>query len=160
MSEPARPAPVVLPFEPVSEIVMPCETVTIIIDRPKGVLDIFADEEVDNIDWGLTCGVLERMGLLGQLGEPEYLKGVDVFRIQLRRPRAALRRPKFGYRSVGALGAAVACMAFLLPAASHPPRGPEAALSVTHPRGRRLVVPKGKALPLDIGHDDPDDISA
>lgn len=76
-------------LEPVTEFQMPRGTVTVIIDRAKGVLDIFAEHECDTLDWELTCGLLDRMGLTGSLPRGEYLNGVDTWRVQLREHRQA-----------------------------------------------------------------------
>lgn len=75
----------VITFERVTEFTMPNGTVTVVIDRDKGIMDIFAEHEADALDWELACGLLERMGLSGRMPRGEYLKGVDVWRIQLKR---------------------------------------------------------------------------
>jgi hypothetical protein len=73
----------------VTEFHMPMGTVTVVVDRMKGVLDIFAEHECDALDWELTCGLIDRMGLTGELPRAEYLKGVDIWRIHLKQERKA-----------------------------------------------------------------------
>jgi hypothetical protein len=98
----------------VTQFDMPNGTVTVIIDRPKGLMEIFAEPERDPVDWELTCGLLSRMGLSGQLQQGEYLKGIDVWRIQLRDHQAATRRTRATY-GTRAMGAAVVALLACLP---------------------------------------------
>jgi hypothetical protein len=103
----------VLKFENVTQFDMPNGTVTVIIDRPKGLMEIFAEPEPDPVDWELTCGLLSRMGLSGQLQQGEYLKGIDVWRVSLKGRQAATQRTRATYstRAMGAVAAAVlACL--------------------------------------------------
>jgi hypothetical protein len=100
---------------------MPNGTVTVIIDRSKGLMEIFAEPEPDPTDWELACGLMTRLGLTGQMQQGEYLKGVDVFRVQLRGRQAPARRAKadYGTRAMGAVAAAMLACLPLLTVAHH-----------------------------------------
>lgn len=68
----------------VIEFAMPHGTVTVVIDRGKGLLDIFAEHEADPLDWELTCALIQRMGLSGELPRGQYFKGIITWRVQLK----------------------------------------------------------------------------
>lgn len=74
----------VTPLEPLSEFQMPMGTVTVVIDRDKGTMDIFAEHECDPLDWDMACMLIQKMGTPGDLPEGDYLKGVDTWHVQLR----------------------------------------------------------------------------
>ena len=76
-------------LELVTEFAMPNGTVTVVLDRSKGLLDIFAEHEADPLDWELTSGLIDRMGLSGELPRGEYLKGIVTWRIQLKEAQRA-----------------------------------------------------------------------
>jgi hypothetical protein len=108
----------VLKLETVTEFSMPNGTVTVVIDRTKGVMDIFAEHEADDLDWELACGLIQRVGLTGDMRQGEYLKGVDVWRVRLKGRQAATVRAKRLHRATGAMGAAIVAMMPLLPVVS------------------------------------------
>jgi hypothetical protein len=123
----------VLTLEPVTEFSMPNGTVTVVIDRTKGVMDIFAEHEADDLDWELACGLIQRVGLTGDMTTGEYLKGVDVWRVRLKGRKAATTRAKGLQRATGAMGAAIVAMLPLLPVATVTQMAPPAAASSNQP---------------------------
>jgi hypothetical protein len=135
----------VLQFESVTQFDMPNGTVTVIIDRPKGLMEIFSEPEPDPVDWELACGLITRMGLSGQLQQGEYLRGVDVFRVQLKARQAPARRARGAYstRAIGAVAAfALICLPLLAVAHPHvarhtgPARHPQVTMGTPeHPDG-------------------------
>lgn len=67
------------------QIETPTGTVSIIVDRPKGVMDIFAEHDPHPLDWAVAVEMIKRLAYPEDLGEPDYLKGVDTWRITLKR---------------------------------------------------------------------------
>ena len=71
-------------LEPQSELSTPNQTVTIVIDQAQGVMDIFTEHDPHPEDWEITCELIRWLCSPGSVGEPDYLKGVDTFRIKLK----------------------------------------------------------------------------
>lgn len=66
------------------QIETPTGTVTIVVDRPQGVMDIFAEHEPHPLDWAVAVEMIKCLAYPEDLGEPDYLKGIDTWRITLK----------------------------------------------------------------------------
>lgn len=73
-----------LELEPFSEFHAPFDTATIVIDYPRGVMEIFTEPEVHPLDWDIICGLVSKLADIPDLGEPDYLKGINTWHIQLK----------------------------------------------------------------------------
>lgn len=62
----------------------PTGTVSIVVDRPKGVMDIFAEHDPHPLDWAVAVEMIKHLAYPEDLGEPDYLKGIDTWKITLR----------------------------------------------------------------------------
>lgn len=72
-----------------SEVVMPYGTVTVLFDwgmdftAASAVIEIFAEHHPHPADWTIMVGLLHKI-TFAELGEPDYLNGVDYWRIPIR----------------------------------------------------------------------------
>lgn len=68
---------------PLEEIAAPFGTVMIILDRHNGVMDIFAETDPHPEDWKMASDLVVKLCEPG-MGEPDYLNGIDTWRINLK----------------------------------------------------------------------------
>lgn len=66
------------------QIETPTGTVSIVVDRPKGVMDIFAEHDPHPLDWAVAVEMIKQLAYPEDPGEPDYLKGIDTWRITLK----------------------------------------------------------------------------
>ena len=66
------------------QIETPTGTVSIVVDRPKGVMNIFAEHDPHPLDWAVAVEMIKHLAYPQDLGEPDYLKGIDTWKITLR----------------------------------------------------------------------------
>lgn len=66
------------------EIHTPTGTVSIVVDRPRGVMDIFSEHEPHPLDWAVAVQMIKQLAYPEDLGEPDCLKGINAWRITLK----------------------------------------------------------------------------
>lgn len=67
----------------------PHGTVTVVLDNLRGCMEVIADPVVHPLDWDVVCGLLRMIGVR-LMGEPAYVRGMDVWTVHL---SGALRAP-------------------------------------------------------------------
>ena len=84
-------------LDPVGELEMlghlelPNGTVTLNLDRDKGIMDVFTEQEPHPSDWAITAQIIKLLCCYDDMGEPDRLKGIDTWRIQLKPDRMAVQ---------------------------------------------------------------------
>ena len=61
----------------------PHGTCSIVINAPRGYMEIFTEHDPDPQDWAIVCGLLDRV-MVEDIGEPDLLSGVYVWKISFR----------------------------------------------------------------------------
>lgn len=67
------------------EVPTPHGTVTIVVDQSQGIMDIFAEHDPHPADWAMATALITTLCEPGTTGEPDYLKGIDTWRVALKR---------------------------------------------------------------------------
>ena len=72
------------PADPLVEFETPNGTCTVLIDTVKGYMEIFTEHEPDPRDWEIVCGLIRQVVETRDIGQPDYLSGVLVWKVSLR----------------------------------------------------------------------------
>jgi len=66
------------------EVATPHGTITIVIDRKRGVMEIFAEHDPHPDDWDVAASMIMELCGPGTADEPDYLRGIDTWQVKLK----------------------------------------------------------------------------